>query len=99
LQAQESEPEQGNELSHSSLPIPDLDQPSAIRKERRECTKNPLYPIANFISFQKFSSSHKAFLSKINTIPIPKTLYEALRNENWKTAIREEMKALKRNQT
>jgi len=62
LQAQESEPEQGNELSHSSLPIPDLDQPIAIRKERRECTKNPLYPIANFISFQKFSSSHKAFL-------------------------------------
>ena len=44
LQAQEYEPEQGNELSHSSLPILDLDQPIAIRKGRRECTKNPLYP-------------------------------------------------------
>jgi hypothetical protein len=62
LQAQESEPEQGNELSHSSLPIPDLDQPIAIRKGKRECTKNPLYPIANFMSFQKFSPSHKASL-------------------------------------
>jgi len=82
LQAQETEPEQGNELSHSSLPIPDLYQPIAIRKGRKECTKSPLYPITNFMSFQKFSPSHKAFLSKINTIPIPKTLYEALRNEN-----------------
>ena len=99
LQAQESEPEQGNELSHSSLPIPDLDQPIAIRKGRRECTKNPLYPIANFMSFQKFSPSHKAFLSKINTIPISKNLYEALGNENWKTTMREEMNALERNQT
>ena len=69
LQAQESELEQGNELSHPSLFAPDvnnldqlsypsssshdindLDQPSAIRKGIRECTKNPLYPIANFIS-------------------------------------------------
>ena len=55
LQAQESEPEQGNELSHSSLPIPDLDQPIAIRQGRRECTKNPLYPIANLCHFK---SSH-----------------------------------------
>lgn len=65
----------------------------------RECNKNPLYPIANFMSFQKFSPSHKAFLSKINTIPIPKTLHEALRNENRKTATREEMNAVERNQT
>jgi hypothetical protein len=93
LQAQESEPEQGNELSPSSLPIPDLDQPIAIRKGIRECTKNPLYPIANFMSFQKFSPSHKAFLSKINTISILKTLQEALRYENWKTAMSEKMNA------
>ena len=51
------------------------------------------------MSFQKFSPSHKAFLSKINTIPISKNLYEALGNENWKTTMREEMNALERNQT
>ncbi|KAG6775743.1 hypothetical protein POTOM_019236 [Populus tomentosa] len=52
MQAQESEPEQGNETSHPSLSIlntNDLDQPIAIRKGIRECTKNPLYPIANFM--------------------------------------------------
>jgi len=102
MQAQESEPEQGNETSHPSLSIlntNDLDQPIAIRNGIRECTKNPLYPIADFMSFEKFSPSHRTFLSKINTIPIPKTLHEALSNEKWKTAMREEMNALERNQT
>jgi hypothetical protein len=64
LQAQESEPEQGNELSHSSLPTPDLDQLIATRKGRRECTTNLLYLIANFISFQKFSHHTKPFSQK-----------------------------------
>jgi hypothetical protein len=68
--------------SSSTPDINDLDQPIAIRKEIRECKKNLLYPIANFMSFQKFSPSHKVFLLKINTIPILKTLHEALTKEN-----------------
>jgi hypothetical protein len=68
--------------SSSTPDINNLDQPIAIRKGIRECTKNPLYPIANFISFQKFSPSHRVFLLKINTIPILKTLHEALTKEN-----------------
>jgi hypothetical protein len=47
--------------SSSTPDINDLDQLIAIRKGIRECTKNPLYPIANFISFQKFSPSHEYF--------------------------------------
>lgn len=100
LQAQESEPEQGNEISPTLDDLsPNIYQPIAIRKGKRECTKKPLYPMANYMSFQKFSPSHKTFLSKINTISIPKTLHEALNNENWKIAMREEMNALERNQT
>jgi hypothetical protein len=49
------------------------------------------------MSFENFSPSYRTFLSKINIIPIPKTLHEALSNEKWKTAMREEMNALERN--
>jgi len=60
-----------------------ISQLQSKRKGIRECTKNPLYPITNFMSFEK----------------VPKTLHEALSNEKWKTVMREEMNALERNQT
>ena len=113
LQVHEFEPIQGTEIS-SSLPsspkiidtdqpsspnIIDTDQPIAIRKGVRKCTKNLVYPIAHYTSLKNFSLSHRAFLSKINTIQTPQTLHEALGNKNWEDAMREEMSALERNKT
>ena len=77
----------------------DQNLPIAIRKGTRECTKRPLYPLANFISFKKFSPSHRAFLVSLNTITIPNTLSEALSNEKWKQAMNVEMEALEKNKT
>ena len=62
----------------------DQDLPIAIRKGTRECTKRPLYPLANYLSFKHFSPSHKAFLVNLNTIFIPTTLSKALSNKKWK---------------
>lgn len=46
------------------------DFPIAIRKGVRECTKKLLYPLSNYISFQKNSQTHKTFLANLNTIQI-----------------------------
>lgn len=77
-----AEPEISSQLTH------DLDIPIAIRKDTRECTKHPLYPLAKFVLFKKFSSSHSTFLVSLNTIHIPNTLFEALFDEKWKDAMR-----------
>ena len=77
--------------------IPDQDQPIAVRKGVRKCTE---HPISNFISFERLSPSHRAFVSELmNQIPVPQTVQEALRDENWRKAMGEEMLALEKNKT
>ena len=77
----------------------DLYLPIALRKKQRECTKHPRYPLSNFMSFDKFSLAHKAFLVSLNSITVPETLSEALSQEEWRKAMRVEMEALEKNQT
>ncbi|RVW38185.1 Retrovirus-related Pol polyprotein from transposon RE1 [Vitis vinifera] len=85
--------------SESHVNNDDQDLPIAVRKGIRECTNQPLYPLTHFLSFKKFSPSHKAFLVSLNTISIPTTVSEALTNEKWKQAMNMEMKALEKNKT
>ncbi|KAH0686950.1 hypothetical protein KY284_017503 [Solanum tuberosum] len=54
-----------------------LDLPIAIRKGTRTCTQHPL---SLSMTYQNLSSSHKAFLCNLHTIPIPRNLSEALGN-------------------
>jgi hypothetical protein len=75
------------------------DLPIAIRKGVRECRKRPLYPLSNYISFQKISQPHKTFLANLNTIQIPTNVFEALSDKNWKQAMDTEMEALEKNKT
>ena len=84
-------------LESKAITSPDL--PIAIRKGSRECTKKPLYPLSNYVSFHKFSPAHKSFLMNLNSISIPRNLSEALSNENWKHAMNVEMQALQQNKT
>ena len=70
------------------------DLPIATRKGIRTCIKHPIHMS---MSYENLSPSHKAFLTTINSIPIPKTIFEALSNENWRDAIRVEMQALEKN--
>ena len=74
----------------------DLDLPIAVRKGIRSYTQHPL---ANFISYHCLSPKHKSFQSFLNSIVIPKSVEEALQNQNWVHAIQEEMRALEKNQT
>ena len=54
---------------------------------------NAYNPHCLIVSFEKFSPSHKAFLTQINFIPIPQALTKA-GNEKWKQAMKVEMEAL-----
>ncbi|KAL4281404.1 hypothetical protein GQ457_03G010010 [Hibiscus cannabinus] len=74
-----------------------FDFPIAIRKGKRSCTiKNPHNLL---LSYKNLSNKHRAFITSLHTIPIPKTLSEALENENWKAAMKIEMEALEKNRT
>jgi len=56
------------------------DLPIALRKEKRVCAK---YPITQFVSTEKLSMQHWSFLSVIDSIRIPTSVQEALKDENW----------------
>ncbi|KAD5317201.1 hypothetical protein E3N88_17147 [Mikania micrantha] len=58
-----------------------------------------VHPLAHYISYEKFSSNHKAFLSTITSRDEPKTFCQASQDENWEEAMQKEIKALEQNQT
>ncbi|CAJ2657582.1 unnamed protein product [Trifolium pratense] len=83
-------------VSESRILYPDIDDPVAVRKPVRSCTKHPL---SNFISYSKLSSSFSAFTSKLSSVEIPKNVQVALEVPKWREAVLEEMKALEKNKT
>ena len=76
-----------------------LDLPIAFRKGTRTCTQQPLYLLSNFLSFEKFSPTHKTSLTNLNTTTTPSSVSEALSDRKWKQAMDLEMEALKKNRT
>ncbi|RVW76008.1 Retrovirus-related Pol polyprotein from transposon RE1 [Vitis vinifera] len=106
VQVQDFNPNSENEVtisnpslqSKSHVNNDDQDLPIVVRKGIRECTNQPLYPLTHFLSFKKFSPSHRAFLVSLNTISIPTTVSEALTDEKWKQAMNVEMEALEKKQ-
>ncbi|CAJ2663478.1 unnamed protein product [Trifolium pratense] len=77
----------------------DLHLPIAHRKNTRTCTNKPLYPLSNYLCFEQLSTTHKAFLTSLNTTTIPTSLSEALSDRKWKQAMDLEMEALDKNNT
>ena len=51
------------------------------------------------MSTEKPSMQHQSFLSAIDSIRIPTSIQEALKDENWVRAMNEEMKTLEKNET
>ena len=73
-----------NKISNLGIPIP-------IIKGTRTCTK---YPIAKYISYQKLYNNHRAFISNISQLVVPRNIQEALDDQNWKLAVIKKMTAL-----
>ncbi|TYK02020.1 reverse transcriptase [Cucumis melo var. makuwa] len=72
---------------------PSLDLPIALRKCTRSCTK---HPICNYVSYDNLSSQFRAFIASLDSTIILKNIYTALECPEWKNAVMEEMKVLKR---
>jgi hypothetical protein len=87
-------PNSSHQISPS--PPPDLDVPIAFRKGKRSCT---LHPISNFVSYDHLSPSYLSFVATLSSIPLHKSVTEALSHSGWKRAMEEEMLALKQNDT
>ena len=75
-------------------PSDDLDLPIALRKGKRNT-----YPISNYLSYDRISESHRAYLTRMSDMLVPKNIHEALGDLNWRKAVREEIKALEKNET
>nr|KAJ0198242.1 hypothetical protein LSAT_V11C700347490 [Lactuca sativa] len=58
-----------------------------------------VYTIANYVSYDAFSDSHKAYLAGITKNSEPKTFYQAMKDEKWRKAMQDEIKALEQNDT
>ncbi|RDX97989.1 hypothetical protein CR513_19160, partial [Mucuna pruriens] len=72
------------------------DMPIALRKGKRSCVK---YPISQFVCTDHLSVQHQSFIVAIDAIKIPTSVQEALKDENWVQAMKEEMEALEKNST
>ena len=57
------------------------------------------YSIANYITYHKFSSSHRAYLTTIAKIVEPRFFHEAVKDSHWKDAMIKEIEALEKNNT
>jgi hypothetical protein len=57
------------------------------------------YPISQYVSYDSLSDSYRAFLGKLESVPIPRSVSEALQNPKWVTAMQTEMAALEHNHT
>nr|GEW59919.1 putative reverse transcriptase, RNA-dependent DNA polymerase, Gag-polypeptide of LTR copia-type [Tanacetum cinerariifolium] len=58
-----------------------------------------VHPISPFVSYDKFSHSHKAFLTTINFNHEPSCFEQATQDEKWRNAMQQEIKALEKNET
>nr|CAN66416.1 hypothetical protein VITISV_044133 [Vitis vinifera] len=69
----------------------------ALRKGNRS-THNP-YPIYNFLSYHRLSSSYSAFVSTLSSVFLPKSISEILSHPGWRQTMVDEMVALHFNGT
>ena len=52
------------------------------------------YPISSFVNYSKFSNNHKNFAFSISSIVEPKTYAQAVKHENWRKAMDDDINAL-----
>ena len=57
------------------------------------------FPLANYVTYQHFSSSHSKFLGAITAGVEPHSFNEAMQDPHWRQAMQTEIEALERNGT
>jgi len=57
------------------------------------------YPIAYYVTCDKFSTTHRNYLAAISKIIEPRFFHEAVQDPKWREAIANEIQALEENHT
>ena len=71
----------------------------AVSKGIRECQKKDLYPVCNYVSYNRMSSGYKKIVQALLSTSTPRNVQEAMSQTEWKKAMDEEMQALRKNDT
>nr|KYP53678.1 Copia protein [Cajanus cajan] len=58
-----------------------------------------VYPVSSYLSYDKFSHSHKALLAAISLHREPKNFSQEVKHECWREAMKKEIEALEKNET
>jgi hypothetical protein len=103
-QIQSPEPEVSTEsdssIGDSHTSDTDLvDLPIALRKDKRSCPSIYRYPISQNVSTKHLSTQYQSFIAAVDSVRIPSSVDEALKDRKWIQAMDEEMKALEKNGT
>jgi hypothetical protein len=91
--------------SSSNASESSLDMPIALRKGRRVATTKSVQrygfenDISNYISYEALSPSYRAFVAALQAVNIPSDWQTAKLDPKWCAAMREELEALRKNQT
>ncbi|KAI3808617.1 hypothetical protein L1987_24572 [Smallanthus sonchifolius] len=88
-----SQPARLNDYLVKLPPLVDNSQPDSDQAD------STVHPISHFVSYNKFSNSHKAFLTAIDSNDEPSCFEQATQDERWREAMQQEIKALKKNGT
>ncbi|KAD3336139.1 hypothetical protein E3N88_31658 [Mikania micrantha] len=62
-------------------------------------SSSTVYPLANYVSYEKFSDSHKDYLAAITKGCEPKRFFQAMQDVKWRKAMQREIEALEQNET
>ncbi|KAJ0469227.1 putative RNA-directed DNA polymerase [Helianthus annuus] len=79
----------------------DVELPPSIDHTRPDSdhSSSTVYPFANYVSYDKFSDTHKAYLAAITKNSEPKIFYQATQDIEWRKAMQKEIEALEENDT
>uniref|UniRef100_A0A2N9HKT3 Uncharacterized protein n=1 Tax=Fagus sylvatica TaxID=28930 RepID=A0A2N9HKT3_FAGSY len=85
----------------STPPPPTSRYPSRVRQapSRFGWLSSTNHPISQYISYFGLSDSYRAFIGKLESVSIPRSVSAALQDPKWVTAMQAEMNALQANQT
>ncbi|KAD6455029.1 hypothetical protein E3N88_09735 [Mikania micrantha] len=74
---------------------PSIDHEQSTSNQR----SSTVHPLAHYISYDKFTNTHKAFLAAITSNSEPKSFKQAVQDPRWKEAMQNEINALQANDT
>ncbi|CAH9096007.1 unnamed protein product, partial [Cuscuta epithymum] len=77
----------------------DVDLPPSLDHSRLTANRAVMYPMSNFITYERFSNKHKAFLAAITSHDEPKRFSQAILVPIWREAMQREIRALEENGT